>query len=111
MDIDYALILETANRRKNALKQIETLIDKAPGILQEALNVRGYYANLEATWKVLDAEGRNLLPAKVVEALSTSPAKRHLADQILGNIPGNTSYHNGLMQLAPFASTASAEGD
>lgn len=103
MNIDYASILETANRRKNALRDIEALVAQAPHALNEMQGVRIYLNNLAGAWAALDHEGRRMLPQDVQGILTYASHKASLASQIVGDVSGLCSQQVGLMQLAPFA--------
>jgi len=102
MDIDYATIIETANRRKDHLQQVEQLVSAAPEALKNLTCVRDYFQALHLAWAQLDQEGRKMLPPKVQEALSNADNKRSYADLMLGNVDA-PAFHHGLKQLAPFA--------
>lgn len=78
MNINYAQIIETANKRKDALIQLEDVLKHTPDMLRQAEAVLHWMITLASAYAALDSEGRKLLPAQVnnqIYALPLSLAK------------------------------------
>jgi hypothetical protein len=72
MNIDYASIIAKAEERKNALKQLEELVNEA-GPHAEAVHAAAKYMHqLGLAYKGLDSEGRAMLPPELNNALGNT---------------------------------------
>lgn len=72
MNIDYAAIIAAAEKRKNALQEIEKLVQKAPHYANLAAIIGSYTAYLAKAYKDLDNEGKMLLPEDLRDGMATA---------------------------------------
>lgn len=70
MEVNFAQITATADKRRQALEALGALVDQAPAQAARLAEVSDYAAQLQAAWGALDAEGRTLLPKGLQLALS-----------------------------------------
>lgn len=74
MNIDYAKIIETANRRKETLQALDLKLRDASHYYENVLDAKTYLDDLAKLWEKLDAEGRKLIgdPMALVYVSSAS---------------------------------------
>lgn len=70
--IDYAKIIETANRRKETLQQIEASIPLMAVVARDVEAALGEAKAAQVMWVNLDDEGRALLPKSLRTALGNT---------------------------------------
>lgn len=85
MNINYDDIITNANKRKDDLKRIESLINRSPDALEKARDVLAFVAELSAAYKNLDGEGRKLLPTKLHEYLEYSSSTVTAATTVISH--------------------------
>lgn len=90
MNIDYAAIIEKANKRKEALEALSVALEEAPQHLQNLLNARQWLTEIIETR--LDDEGRALLPRQVQFALLRIGNIRDHVDMAVSTDGGSGSY-------------------
>lgn len=69
MDIDYAKIIETADKRRAVLQELEELLKEAGIQTQKLVEIRDWVSKLDGVFHTLDEEGRKLLPDQIRTAL------------------------------------------
>lgn len=82
MNIDYAKIIETADKRRAGLQELEELLKEAGIQTQKLVEIRDWASKLAGVFHTLDEEGRKLLPDQIRTALlfiGTTTAHLHAA--------------------------------
>ena len=69
MNIDYAKIVETADKRRAVLQELEELLKEAGIQTQKLVEIVGWASKLNGVFHALDEEGRELLPDQIRTAL------------------------------------------
>lgn len=69
MNIDYAKIIETADKRRAVLQELEELLKDAGIQTQKLVEIREWVSKLDGVFRTLDEEGRKLLPDQIRTAL------------------------------------------
>ena len=101
MNIDYAKIIETADKRRAVLQELEELLKDAGSHTQKLIEVREWAHDVANVFRVLDEEGRKLLPDHIRRALQfINSTTDHLHAAIDSNPTRNQgSYSYGLVHL------------
>jgi hypothetical protein len=99
MDIDMGSIIVNAERRRDLLAQIQSLIVMGAAQHTERLEeLKSYWEDLKDLWGKLDREGRDLLPKEVRQVLSLNLTLH------LFNLMGSTEHElPGFSDLAAFS--------
>jgi len=69
MDIDYTAIITKANARKDRLLNLAAQLEQTPEMVKMLQEVRAWAIQVTDMYGMLDREGRDLLPKKVLVAL------------------------------------------
>ena len=95
MNIDYAKIIESADKRRESLQKLNDLIAGASRIEIELREALGWLKDVQSVFVALDKEGHELLPASVKLPLeyvsSTVVSLENALDNRLRN-PGGAPY-------------------
>lgn len=73
MNIDYAKIIETANKRKEALQDLAAMLQHTPEMLGKAEELLAWCEMVSKAYASLDREGQALLPTEVKRQLESLP--------------------------------------
>ena len=93
MNIDYAKIIETADERREALKELDKLLADAALHERTLCDALGWLREVHGAYLALDAEGKKLLPetartalewvhddiAKLGDVIDSNPQRSHAA--------------------------------
>jgi hypothetical protein len=100
VNIDYARIIERANKRKDCLLELEEKFKRAGEMAWKAEEARDYAKELAEIYKNLDDEGRTLLPISVRNAMGYMVVvKERLGDGACLSVSGTPDV-SGLRRLA-----------
>ena len=101
MNIDYAKIIELANKRRSVLQNLEAPRSEAGAQAQKVVEIRDWASKLDGVFHTLDEEGRKLLPDQIRTALLfLGRTTDHLHAALDANPTRNQgAYSHGLVYL------------
>ena len=101
MNIDYAKIIELANKRRSVLQNLEALLSEAGAQAQKVVEARAWVDEIAVVFRELDAEGEKLLPVGIQTALAyINTTGTRLSDALDSNPTRNSGIHNhGMVYL------------
>ena len=83
MNINFEDVITKANKRKDDLVSLTTLLKEAPEMLSNLACIYAWVGAVRSVYDALDTEGRGMLPSGVQAALcSINSTRQSLADAI-----------------------------
>lgn len=101
MEVDYAKIIEAADRRRAVLQQLTALVNQSKAQLRALEDLYHYAVELKVAWEQLDTEGRQLLPEELQIAINLLSPSAYLELLESTGYSGNTP--TGLRVIARHA--------